>query len=253
MAEDPTAVDQYSSPLFVIDNVPLGHVEEKLSSTFDDLDSSSDKKLSSVVNNDTHLKGSTDVEEGNVTSKATQPVLSGEETAPNTGTVPEHNAGVDTSKENRQVATKDVSTSIQKITKESKSHETSNRNNKSDIVPTTTSQIQQSSPSSNALEEKEFLESTYVGRVIGKGGEMIRDLQARSGCRIDVDQNVAPGQPRIITYRGSRKTIDFAKNLVHLLCSPDTTKMGDMDLPLGEAKQKMIAVPSSSIGRLIGR
>lgn len=111
------------------------------------------------------------------------------------------------------------------------------------------------SPSSHTdeiLEEKAQLDPLYVGRVIGKGGEMIRDLQARSACRIDVDQNFPAGQPRIITYRGTRKTIDFAKNLVQILCS-DMAKMGEMDLPLGEAKQKVVAVPASSIGRLIGR
>jgi predicted RNA-binding protein YlqC (UPF0109 family) len=102
------------------------------------------------------------------------------------------------------------------------------------------------------LEENEQLDPIHVGRVIGKGGEMIRDLQARSACRIDVDQNVAPGQPRIITYRGTRKTVDFAKNLVQILCS-DAIKMGEMDLPLGEAKQKVVSVPASSIGRIIGR
>ena len=49
------------------------------------------------------------------------------------------------------------------------------------------------------VEEKDEISAVYVGRVIGKGGEMIRDLQARSACRIDVDQNVPPGHPRWIT------------------------------------------------------
>ena len=33
------------------------------------------------------------------------------------------------------------------------------------------------------VEEQGQVSPLYVGRVIGKGGEMIRDLQARSGCR----------------------------------------------------------------------
>jgi len=100
------------------------------------------------------------------------------------------------------------------------------------------------------LEEKAEVSAVYVGRVIGKGGEMIRDLQARSACRIDVDQNVPPGQPRLITYRGTRKTVDFAKQLVHMLCQEN---MSEADLPLGEAKREFLVVPASSVGKIIGR
>jgi len=100
------------------------------------------------------------------------------------------------------------------------------------------------------LEEKGEVSAVYVGRVIGKGGEMIRDLQARSACRIDVDQNVPPGQPRLITYRGTRKTIDFAKQLVRMLCQEN---VNEADLPLGEAKREFLVVPASSVGKIIGR
>jgi predicted RNA-binding protein YlqC (UPF0109 family) len=100
------------------------------------------------------------------------------------------------------------------------------------------------------LEEKGEVSAVYVGRVIGKGGEMIRDLQARSACRIDVDQNVPPGQPRLITYRGTRNTIDFAKQLVHMLCQEN---VNEADLPLGEAKREFLVVPASSVGKIIGR
>mmetsp|Transcript_3041 Transcript_3041/g.8254 ORF Transcript_3041/g.8254 Transcript_3041/m.8254 type:complete len:588 (+) Transcript_3041:99-1862(+) len=100
------------------------------------------------------------------------------------------------------------------------------------------------------LEEKGEVSAVYVGRVIGKGGEMIRDLQARSTCRIDVDQNVPPGQPRLITYRGTRKTIDFAKQLVRMLCQEN---VNEADLPLGEAKREFLVVPASSVGKIIGR
>lgn len=100
------------------------------------------------------------------------------------------------------------------------------------------------------VEERTQVSSLYVGRVIGKGGEMIRDLQARSGCRIDVDQNVPAGQPRIITYRGTRRTVEDAKKMVLLLCQQDGS---ETLLPIGEAKRKHLTVPSSSIGKIIGR
>jgi far upstream element-binding protein len=74
--------------------------------------------------------------------------------------------------------------------------------------------IQQPQPHSDEeIVERGQVPALYVGRVIGKGGEMIRDLQARSGARIDVDQNVPAGHPRVITYRGTRDTVDFAKRL----------------------------------------
>ena len=100
------------------------------------------------------------------------------------------------------------------------------------------------------VEERGEVSPLYVGRVIGKGGEMIRDLQARAGCRIDVDQNVPAGKPRVITYRGSRKTVDFAKSLVQMLCREGAS---EADLPLGQAKREFLVVPSQSVGKIIGR
>lgn len=79
---------------------------------------------------------------------------------------------------------------------------------------------------------------------------MIRDLQARSSCRIDVDQNVPPNQPRVITYRGTRRTIDFAKSLVGMLCRENAS---EADLPLGDAKREYLVVPAQSVGKIIGR
>lgn len=79
---------------------------------------------------------------------------------------------------------------------------------------------------------------------------MIRDLQARSGCRIDVDQNVPEGAPRIISYKGTRSTIDFAKTLVAALCREGGS---EADLPLGQAIKKRVMVPATVIGKVIGR
>ena len=108
---------------------------------------------------------------------------------------------------------------------------------------------------SHTIEEEGELSSLYVGRIIGKGGETIRDLQARSGCHIDVNQNVERGAPRIITYRGRRhEDIHFAKQLVAILCTEDNASLSKhAELPLGRATMKQIQVPESIIGRIIGR
>lgn len=94
------------------------------------------------------------------------------------------------------------------------------------------------------------LSPAYVGRVIGKGGEMIRDLQARAGCRIDVDQSVPPGHPRLVTYRGKRNQVEFGRRLVSMLC---TEGGRDAKLPLGEASKREVWVPANVIGKVIGR
>lgn len=100
------------------------------------------------------------------------------------------------------------------------------------------------------IEEKGEVSPLYVGRVIGKGGEMIRDLQARSGARIDVDQNVPPGHPRVITYKGTRQTVEFAKQLVAILSREGAS---ENDLPLGHASLEHVVIPSRSVGKVIGR
>lgn len=112
-------------------------------------------------------------------------------------------------------------------------------------------------PPDDQLDDKKIIQDTselppsYVGRVIGKGGEMIRDLQARSGClRIDVDQNVPHNAPRIISYRGTRAKIEFAKKLVQRLCREDGN---EAELPLGDASIKRVRVPANTIGKVIGR
>ena len=78
---------------------------------------------------------------------------------------------------------------------------------------------------------------------------MIRDLQARSGARIEVGQDVTRGQTRGITYRGPRKNVVFAKHLVHLLL---VQGVHENDLPLGEASQELFIIPSISVGKVIG-
>lgn len=51
----------------------------------------------------------------------------------------------------------------------------------------------------------------YMGRVIGQKGVTVNDVQKRSGCDIQINQDVPPGTDCEITIRGSRQGIEQAK------------------------------------------
>jgi far upstream element-binding protein len=40
------------------------------------------------------------------------------------------------------------------------------------------------------------VDQKLVGKVIGKGGETIKQIQAASGAKVDIDQQFPDGQPR---------------------------------------------------------
>jgi KH domain/WW domain len=54
----------------------------------------------------------------------------------------------------------------------------------------------------------------FMGRLIGSKGITINDLQKRSGCDIQINQNVPPGQDCEITLRGTRQSIELAKSMI---------------------------------------
>ena len=64
--------------------------------------------------------------------------------------------------------------------------------------------------------ETEFFPASklYMGRIIGQKGVTINDLQKRSGCDIQINQDVPPGQDCIITIKGSRQNIEMAKQML---------------------------------------
>jgi hypothetical protein len=54
----------------------------------------------------------------------------------------------------------------------------------------------------------------YMGRIIGQKGVTINDLQRRSACDIQINQDVAPGQECEISIRGSRQGIEMVKQML---------------------------------------
>jgi len=62
-------------------------------------------------------------------------------------------------------------------------------------------------------------EKQYMGRLIGQKGVTINDLQARSNCDIQLNQDVPPGHLCQITMRGNRQGIDIAKRMISEIIS----------------------------------
>ena len=54
----------------------------------------------------------------------------------------------------------------------------------------------------------------YMGRIIGQKGVTINDVQKRSGCDIQINQDVPPGQDCLVTIKGSRQGIEMAKQML---------------------------------------
>jgi polyribonucleotide nucleotidyltransferase len=50
----------------------------------------------------------------------------------------------------------------------------------------------------------------FVGKIIGRGGEVITMIQQRSGAKVQIDQNVAEGETFIyITKRSPKSSMSF--------------------------------------------
>lgn len=56
-----------------------------------------------------------------------------------------------------------------------------------------------------------YAAKTYMGRIIGQRGVTINDLQKRSGCDIQINQDVPHGQDCEISIKGSRQGIEMVK------------------------------------------
>ena len=67
----------------------------------------------------------------------------------------------------------------------------------------------------NDRTEQVSVPSEHVGRIIGKGGSMIKSIRERSNCDVQVERdNGPPGPTRVVTFRGTPEAINQAKFLV---------------------------------------
>jgi far upstream element-binding protein len=92
-----------------------------------------------------------------------------------------------------------------------------------------------------------------VGRVIGAGGATIRDLQARSGARLRVEQDFPEGYPRKVVITGTQETIQKAASLVALVMEHGPMALaqmmgGGMPGAYGAAPVQPYGMPAQNAG-----
>lgn len=63
------------------------------------------------------------------------------------------------------------------------------------------------------------IDSSFVGRIIGKGGSRIRELQDETGCRINVSRDGGSGGQTDVELIGDRLSIGRARDAIDEICT----------------------------------
>ena len=96
-----------------------------------------------------------------------------------------------------------------------------------------------------------------VGRIIGRGGETIRALQAASEAHITVNQDFPPEEPRQVVVSGKQDAVDRAALMVHELIHGEPGSAQAIIQRVcqehGIGKNLVLTAPKMLIGRIIGR
>ncbi|GFH23567.1 WW domain-containing protein, partial [Haematococcus lacustris] len=91
-----------------------------------------------------------------------------------------------------------------------------------------------------------------VGRIIGRSGVTIKELETRSGTRIQIDHK-ALGEQKPVHVSGPPSNVDLCKQLIKELLENDTPGGGlNAIAGAGEATRSM-ECPAGIVGRIIGR
>ncbi|OJD27219.1 hypothetical protein ACJ73_01384 [Blastomyces percursus] len=69
-------------------------------------------------------------------------------------------------------------------------------------------------PGGEKINDMMFIPPDAVGMIIGKGGDTIKEMQAISGCRINIQSPVGRDADREVTFVGSRGAIEEAKRMI---------------------------------------
>lgn len=127
-------------------------------------------------------------------------------------------------------------------------------------------------PSDELLEETINIPNGVVGFIIGRGGETISSLQARTGCKVQIqkEHELQPGQAnRIITLQGSsQESIDTCREMIESMVKERVIAAGgsigrdDKGHPVDAKVSEALAaghalvtmdVPDADVGLIIGK
>lgn len=87
-----------------------------------------------------------------------------------------------------------------------------------------------------------------VGKIIGKGGAGIRDLFAKTGAKVQIDQDFPVDVPRKINITGTSTAVCLARTLIENLLNESTSFTMEP-----ESLKQTIEVPKAYVGKIIGK
>jgi far upstream element-binding protein len=119
------------------------------------------------------------------------------------------------------------------------------------------------------MEETIDVPNGVVGFLIGRGGETISSMQARSGCKIQIqkEHDLQPGQThRVITLQaGTQESIDQCRGMIESMVQDriraaggPASATGSKDMKVSEALAAghslvQVQVPDADVGLIIGK
>jgi far upstream element-binding protein len=150
---------------------------------------------------------------------------------------------------------------------------TTNNSLQSSYRPATVAQLISNNPvlnndMDNLMEEAINVPNGVVGFLIGRGGETISSMQARSGCKIQIqkEHELQPGQThRVITLQAATQdSIDQCRGMIESMvqdrirAAGGGTTTGSKDLKVNEAvaaghRLVEVKVPDADVGLIIGK
>eukprot|EP00043_Microstomoeca_roanoka_P015371 m.153878 g.153878 ORF g.153878 m.153878 type:complete len:554 (+) comp16246_c0_seq1:467-2128(+) len=97
-----------------------------------------------------------------------------------------------------------------------------------------------------------YIPNEHVGRVIGRGGSTIRQIQELSGAHMDIAKECKPGESqREVTITGVITQVDHCEDLIHKKVAGEVLPPAPSRLPTGN--ETVISIPDDMVGRIIGR
>lgn len=91
-----------------------------------------------------------------------------------------------------------------------------------------------------------------VGAIIGTKGAIIQEIQVRANCKVLVDQNMPPGQNRVVTIIGTPEQVKGAGNIIKLILAHGPTAIHINTLTGGELLNTEMECAQPLVGRIIG-